>query len=61
METLTNLEANLLTAEPQSLKLIHSQVIKYYQGVAKFYSGEPEDAMLLFDRVMEMSKGQLKE
>lgn len=60
LQTLMDLEAALLTAEPESLKYLNAQIPKFYQGVATYYSGEPEDAMLIFNRVLEMSKGELK-
>lgn len=54
IQCLVGLEGSVLTAE-------WSQVVKFYQGVARYYSGEAEDALSILRRVGDMSKGRLKE
>lgn len=61
IETFIDLEGSLITASTDTLILINVQTPKFYQGLVTYYAGEPEDALKLFNRVMEISKGKLKE
>ena len=41
--------------------MINNQTVKFYYGYATYLKGEPEDAMILLDKVLDMSKGRLKD
>ncbi|CAD8081890.1 unnamed protein product [Paramecium primaurelia] len=59
--TFTSLESDISNADPKTLKKINQSNIKFYQGLITFISGEAEDALQLFNRVLQISKNNLKE
>ncbi|CAD8089978.1 unnamed protein product [Paramecium sonneborni] len=59
--TFTSLESDIQNADPKTLKKINQSNIKFYQGLITFISGEGEDALQLFNRVLQISKNNLKE
>lgn len=61
IKTFTDLEVALLTADIESMKFMSAQITKFYLGVATYYSGDLVSAGMIFNRVIEISKGKLKE
>ena len=61
IKTFTNLEVALLTADTESMKFLNAQITKFYLGVATYYIGDLVRALMIFNRVLEISKGKLKE